>query len=244
MAIEHQNRTNTLLRVTGLHSGYGGLEVLKGVSMEVKEGEIVCVIGPNGAGKSTLLKTIFGFLEPTQGQIVFDGKDIGGWSPPEILPQGISYVMQGHSVFPNLTVEDNLRLGAYIRQDHEVNADIRHVLELFPVLGDNRRRKARHLSGGERRMLEIARCLLLMPKLLLLDEPTLGLAPKVIDLIYAQVRELNAQGISILLVEQNAKTALNHSDRAYVLEDGRNRFEGTGQGILNHPQVKRAYLGG
>lgn len=242
MAIEHHD--NALLKVEGVHSGYGKFEVLKGVSIEVQEREIVSVIGPNGAGKSTLLKTIFGFLKPFQGRVVFDGGDITGWSPPDVLRQGISYVMQHYSVFPDLTVEDNLSLGAYIRQDQEVESDIRKVLELFPVLHERRRRKARQLSGGERRMLEIARSLLLSPKLLLLDEPTLGLAPKVIDLIYAKIRELNSMGITILLVEQNAKTALNHSDRAYVLEDGQNRFEGTGQGILTHPEVKRAYLGG
>lgn len=242
MASEDQG--GALLKVEGVHAGYGGFEVLKGVSIEVQRREIVSIIGPNGAGKSTLLKTVFGFLEPLQGRVVFGGEDITGWSPPKVLRRGISYVMQEYSVFPNLTVEDNLRLGAYIREDPKVESDVREILELFPILDEYRQQKARQLSGGERRMLEIARSLLLMPKLLLLDEPTLGLAPKMIDLIYAKVRELNGLGITILLVEQNAKTALNHSDRAYVLESGRNRFEGTGQGILAHPEVKRAYLGG
>ena len=242
MANERQD--STLLKVEGVHAGYGRFEVLKGVSLQVNQGEIVSVIGPNGAGKSTLLKTVFGFLKPGQGRVKFEGQDITGWSPPQVLRQGISYVLQDYSVFPNLTVEDNLRLGAYIRNDAEVEADIQQVLELFPILQERSRQRARHLSGGERRMLEIARSLLLKPKLLLLDEPTLGLAPKMIDLIYAKIRELNAQGVTFLIVEQNAKTALNHSNRAYVLEDGQNRFEGTGQGILAHPEVRRAYLGG
>ena len=242
MASEQQD--GRLLEVAAVHSGYGRFEVLKGVSLHVSQGEIVSVIGPNGAGKSTLLKTIFGFLKPFHGQVVFEGQDISGWSPPRVLRRGISYVMQDFGVFPHMTVEDNLRLGAYIRDDPEVEVDIQQVLELFPVLHERRRQKARHLSGGERRLLEIARSLLLKPKLLLLDEPTLGLAPKMIALIYAKIRELSAQGVTLLIVEQNAKTALKHSDRAYVLEDGRDRFEGTGEGILAHPEVRRAYLGG
>ncbi|MFQ5812897.1 MAG: ABC transporter ATP-binding protein [Anaerolineae bacterium] len=242
MANERQD--STLLEVEGVHAGYGKFEVLKGVSLRVNQGEIVSIIGPNGAGKSTLLKTVFGFLKPVQGRVMFEGQDITGWPPPKVLRQNMAYVMQDYSVFPDMTVEDNLRLGAYIRDDAGVEVDIQQVLELFPVLHERRRQKARHLSGGERRMLEIARSLLLKPKLLLLDEPTLGLAPRMIELIYAKIRELNAQGVTLLIVEQNAKTALNHSNRAYVLEDGRNRFEGTGEGILAHPEVRRAYLGG
>jgi branched-chain amino acid transport system ATP-binding protein len=241
MAIE---RPLASLRVDDLHSGYGQLEVIRGVSLSVSLGEIVAMIGPNGAGKSTLLRTIFGFLAPTRGEIWLDGQAVHGLRPPQRLRYGIAYVMQGHSVLPNLTVEDNLVLGAYIRSDRTVRADVDRLYELFPILRIRRRLKARVLSGGERRMLEMARVLLMRPKVLLLDEPTLGLAPSVIEQVYQVIHRIRADGMGVLLVEQNARTALRHANRAYVLEQGRIRFEGRGQDMLNDPEVQRAYLGG
>lgn len=228
----------------GLHSGYGQREVIRGVSLSVGSGEIVAMIGPNGAGKSTLLRTIFGFLPMTRGEIWLDSQAVHGLRPPQRLRHGIAYVMQGHNVLPNLTVEDNLVLGAYIRSDRAVRADVDRLYEVFPILRIRRRQKARVLSGGERRMLEMARVLLMRPKVLLLDEPTLGLAPTVIDQVYQVIHRICAEGRGVLLVEQNARTALHHAHRAYVLEQGRIRFEGRGQDMLNHPEVQRAYLGG
>ncbi len=233
----------TLLEVIDVHAGYDRREVIRGVSLHVRPAEIVAMIGPNGAGKSTLLKTIFGFLQPSSGEIRFAGESLGGLTPPEILHRGICYVMQGYSILPNLTVEENLELGAYIRADRGVRADVERLFDLFPILRARRRQRARVLSGGERRMLELARVLLLNPRLVLLDEPTIGLAPRVIDEVYGIVHDLRSRGIGLLIVEQNARTALRHAGRAYVLEQGRLRFEGTGEHILHHPDVQRAYLG-
>lgn len=233
-----------LLDVVDLHAGYGAQEVLRGVTLTVRREEIVCLIGPNGAGKSTLLRTVFGFLRPTRGVITFDGDPLVGRRPPEILRRGITFVPQGVSALPNLSVEDNLLLAAYIRSDREVRRDIERLLGFFPALRTRRRMPARTLSGGERRMLEIARVLLLRPRLVLLDEPTIGLAGSAIEFIYEKIREIHLRGVAVLLVEQNARTALRHSHRAYVLEQGRVRFEGSGEDILAHPEVRRAYLGG
>lgn len=232
-----------LLEVRDLHAGYDRREVLRGVDLFVAPAEIVVMIGPNGAGKSTLLRTVFGFLKPSQGQVLLDGEPIGGLAPPEVLRRGVCYVMQGYSVLPNLTVYDNLLLGAYVRRDQRVREDVERVLDRFPILRERRREKARVLSGGERRMLELARVLLLSPRLVLLDEPTLGLAPGVVDQVYAMVHEMRSAGIAFFVVEQNARTALRNADRAYVLEQGRVRFEGRGEEILHHPEVQRAYLG-
>ncbi|MDR7393530.1 MAG: ABC transporter ATP-binding protein [Armatimonadota bacterium] len=235
---------SVLLEVSDLHAGYDQREVLRGVDLFVRRAEIVVMIGPNGAGKSTLLRTVFGFLRPQRGEVRLDGEPLGGLSPPEVLRRGVCYVMQGYSVLPNLSVYDNLLLGAYVRRDPRVREDVERVLERFPILRERRREKARVLSGGERRMLELARVLLLSPKLVLLDEPTLGLAPAVVDQVYGMVHDLRAQGIAFFVVEQNARTALRNADRAYVLEQGRVRFEGRGEEILHHPEVQRAYLGG
>lgn len=235
---------SVLLEVSDLHAGYDRREVLRGVDLFVRPAEIVVMIGPNGAGKSTLLRTVFGFLRPQRGEVRLEGEPLGGLSPPEVLRRGVCYVMQGYSVLPNLSVYDNLLLGAYVRRDRRVRGDVERVLERFPILRERRREKARVLSGGERRMLELARVLLLSPKLVLLDEPTLGLAPAVVDQVYGMVHDLRAQGIAFFVVEQNARTALRNADRAYVLEQGRVRFEGRGEEILHHPEVQRAYLGG
>ncbi len=233
-----------LLALADVHAGYGQQEILRGVSLAVSAGEVVCVIGPNGAGKSTLVRTIFGFLRPARGTIHFDGASIGGRRPPELLRRGITYVPQGVSAFLNLSVEDNLQLAAYTRGDREVRSDIERLFPIFPALSARRRRPARVLSGGERRMLEIARVLLLHPRLVLLDEPTIGLAASAMAFVYEKILEIRRRGVAILLVEQNARTALRNSDRAYVLEQGQVRFEGSGEEILAHPEVRRAYLGG
>ncbi|MFQ6110404.1 MAG: ABC transporter ATP-binding protein [Nitrospinota bacterium] len=234
-----------LLEVENIYASYGKFDVLQGVSLRLYRGEIVCIIGPNGAGKSTVLNAIFGFLHAHRGRITFAGEDITDLSPLEVLGRGVAIVFQQDSVFPGMTVEENLEMGAFTRRDREaVSREIEALYELFPILGERRRELAGRLSGGQRQMLEMARVLLLHPKLLLLDEPTLGLAPAVIKLIYEKIHELNAKGLTILIVEQNARTALANSHRAYVLENGRTMYEGTGQEILDHPEVKRAYLGG
>ncbi len=233
-----------LLEVVDVHAGYGQQEILRGVTLAVRAGEVVCIIGPNGAGKSTLVRTVFGFLRPARGTIRFAGEPIGGRRPPELIRRGITYVPQGISAFLNLSVEDNLQLAAYTRTDREVRGDIERLLGLFPALAARRRKPARTLSGGERRLLEIARVLLLRPRLVLLDEPTIGLAASTLEFVYDKIREIQRQGVAILLVEQNARTALRNSQRAYVLEQGRVQFEGSGEEILTHPEVRRAYLGG
>jgi len=234
-----------LLDVREIHASYGKFEILKGVTLEVDRGEVVCMIGPNGAGKSTVFKTIFGFLKPLQGEILFKGERIGGLEPYNMIKKGISYIFQRDSVFPNMTVMENLEMGAYLRNDrHQILRDIEELSEMFPVLREKRHEMAKNLSGGQRQMVEMARGLLLHPDLLLLDEPTIGLAPKIQKLIFEKIKEINGKGITIMIVEQNAKQALRYSDRAYVLENGKTILEGTGLEILNNPRVIQAYLGG
>ena len=233
-----------LLVVDDVHATYGKFDVLRGVSLRVEPGELVAVLGPNGAGKSTLLKAIAGFLAPREGSIRLDGEEIGALRPPALLARGIAYVMQRSSLFPKMTIQENLELGAYIREGtDEVRRDIDRVLALFPRLAERRQQRAEGLSGGERRMLEIGRALLLRPKLLLLDEPTMGLAPLVMDLIFDKIMEVRAAGATVIMVEQNARRALEVSDRAYVLEQGQTRVEGRGEELLASAAVRRAYLG-
>jgi branched-chain amino acid transport system ATP-binding protein len=233
-----------LLTVDDVHASYGRFDVLRGISLGISAREIVAILGPNGAGKSTLLKTIAGFLAPRRGSIRLESEDVGGLRPPALLARGIAYVMQRSSIFGKLTILENLELGAYIRPwTAEVKQDIERVLLLFPRLADRRHQRAEGLSGGERRMLEIGRALLLHPKVLLLDEPTMGLAPLVMDLIFEKVLELRAAGTTVLMVEQNARLALEVSDRAYVLEQGQTRIEGRGPELLASDAVRRAYLG-
>lgn len=241
MAVEALEPT---LQLEEVHSGYGTREVVRGVTLTLAPAELVAMIGPNGAGKSTLLRTIFGFLHPTRGRIRLNGEEIHRFRPPQVLRRGIAYVMQGHNILPNLTVEDNLLLGAYIRTDPQVQADVLSIMDRFPILQARRRQKAKVLSGGERRMLELARVLLTHPKVVLLDEPTLGLAPKIIDQVYDVIHRICEEGVAVFIVEQNARTALRHAHRGYVLEQGRIRFEGRGQEMLEHPEVRTAYLGG
>ena len=233
-----------LLVVDDVHASYGKFDVLRGLSLRVAPGELVAVLGPNGAGKSTLLKTVAGFLTPRQGSIRFAGEEVGGLRPPVLLRKGIAYVMQRSSLFPKMTVLENLELGAYIREtSEEVRGEVERVLALFPRLADRRHQRAEGLSGGERRMLEIGRALLLRPRLLLLDEPTMGLAPLVMDLIFDKILEVRAAGTTVIIVEQNARRALEVSDRAYVLEQGQTRVEGRGAELLASEAVRKAYLG-
>ena len=218
--------------------------MLRGVSVRVHAGNMVTIIGANGAGKSTLLKTVFGMVRTQSGRIVFDGLDIANRPPVEILRRGLSYVPQGRCNFPGMTVEENLEMGAYIRNDAAVRNDIEAMLARFPVLGEKRRAPAGTLSGGQQQILEMAIALLLHPKLLLIDEPSLGLDPKMVEAVFGAIQTLNREGATVLMVEQNAKRALEISDHAFVLELGRNRFEGTGQGLLGNPEVRQHYLGG
>jgi ABC-type branched-subunit amino acid transport system ATPase component len=233
----------SLLAVDGVSSGYGEMEILHEVSVRVERGEIVTLIGPNGAGKSTLLKTAFGLLAPRRGRILLDGEDITGRPPAVLVRRGISYVPQVDNVFPSLTVEENLEMGAVIRRD-DVRARLEQVIGLFPNLAARRRQKVGTLSGGERQMVAMGRALMLDPRLLLLDEPSAGLAPVMVDAVFAKIVEINRAGVAIVLVEQNARQALRLSHRAYVLAGGQTRLEGRGPALLDDPEVGRLYLGG
>jgi len=236
--------TVALLEVRDLHAGYGKLEILKGVSLRVEPGQVVSIIGPNGAGKSTVFKTVFGLLPARQGRVLLGGEDITNRPPAELLRRGMAYVPQGRNVFPLMTVEENLLLGAYTRpRSAELDGEIQQLYETFPALREARRKRAGDLSGGQQQMLEMARALLLKPRLILLDEPTLGLAPLVFKEIFRIVESLRRLGQTILMVEQNAAKALEISDYAYVLELGQNRYEGSGDEIRTDARVRRLYLG-
>ncbi len=234
-----------VLEMEQIYAGYGGYDVLRGVSLRVFRGEIVSVIGPNGAGKSTIFKTIFGFLRPRTGHIRFQGAEIGGLPPDRMAERGLAYVPQGRSVFPHMTVWENLELGGYIRGDRTaLQADLEAVAARFPLLREKRTALAGALSGGQQQVVEMARCLLLRPRLMLVDEPSLGLSPKFAEMIFETIRQVRDAGTTIMLVEQNARRALEISDRGYVLELGQNRYEGTGAELLASADVKRLYLGG
>ncbi len=232
-----------LLEAQGIVSGYGGMEILHGVSIKVEPGQIVTIIGPNGAGKSTLLKTIFGLLSVKSGKVTFDGTDITGWSPDRIVRLGICFVPQTENVFPSLTVQENFEMGAFIRTD-DYRRRMEEVFALFPDLKAKRHVKVRALSGGQRQMVAMGRALMLDPKLLLLDEPSAGLAPKMVELIFERIKEINKSGVAVVMVEQNAKEALKFSDYGYVLAGGENRFEDTGPALLQNEEIGRLYLGG
>jgi branched-chain amino acid transport system ATP-binding protein len=233
-----------LLEVHGLHAGYGKVEVLRGVSLRVEAGQVVSIIGPNGAGKSTVFRTVFGLLPARRGSVLLDGEDITNRPPADLLHRGMAYVPQGRNVFPLMTVEENLLLGAYVRaRSARLERDVEKLYEIFPVLREARRKRAADLSGGQQQMLEMARALLLEPRLVLLDEPTLGLAPLVFREIFRIVADLRRRGQTILMVEQNAAKALEISDYAYVLELGVNRFEGSGDAIRTDERIRRLYLG-
>jgi branched-chain amino acid transport system ATP-binding protein len=233
-----------LLGLSEVVAGYDEVEVLRGVSLAVRAREIVCIIGANGAGKSTLLRTVFGMVRPRAGTIRFAGESIIGRPPTQVLRRGIGYVPQGRCNFPAMSVEENLEMGAYLRRDARIHDDIEALLVRFPMLATKRRAPAGTVSGGQQQILEMAIALLLHPQLLLIDEPSLGLDPRMVDVVFDTILAVNREGTAILMVEQNAKKALSVSHRGLVLELGRNRFEGTGEELLNDPDVREHYLGG
>jgi len=233
----------TLLSVRNLRAGYGKIEVLHDISIAVDQGQIVTLIGANGAGKTTLLKTISGLVRPSGGAIEFEGQNIARMAAHKITGRGVSLVPEGRAILKRMTVMDNLRMGAYVRNDKDIDRDIDAVFERFAVLSERRGQIAATLSGGEQQMLAIGRALVARPRLLLLDEPSLGLAPKFITLIFQALRELKTEGKTILLVEQNARKALQVADYGYVMERGRIALSGAGQELLNMPEVQRTYLG-
>jgi branched-chain amino acid transport system ATP-binding protein len=232
-----------MLAVQGLRSGYGKVEVLHDVDLSIERGQIVTLIGANGAGKTTLLKTISGLIRPTAGSIEFEGESMVRRPPHKIVALGLSQVPEGRAILKRMTVMDNLRMGAFTRSDNAIGADIDAVLQRFPALAERRGQAAATLSGGEQQMLAIGRALVARPRLLLLDEPSLGLAPKFVTRIFLTLRELRQEGKTILLVEQNARQALQVADRGYVMERGRIVLSGSGQELLNTPDVQRTYLG-
>jgi len=232
-----------ILEAKKIRAGYGETEILHSVSVKVDEGEIVSIIGPNGAGKSTLLKTILGLLKPLEGRVILDAEDITGLDPHRIVRKGICYVPQTENVFPSLTVEENLEMGAFIRTD-DYKSRMKEVYGIFPHLKERRRDRAGKLSGGQRQMVAIGRALMLEPKVLLLDEPSASLAPRLVQLIFEKIHEINRSGVAILMVEQNTREALKLAHRAYVLTMGRNRFHDTGEALLNNKEVGKLYLGG
>ncbi len=233
-----------ILEVNRVFCGYGDVEILHGPSIQIRQDEIVSIIGPNGAGKSTLLKTIMGFLSPSEGNIVFQGKDIIHLKPYQRVWKGIAYVPQLDNVFPSLTIEENLEMGAYVMKNRGIQDEVEKVYSLFPQLGEKRDQKAKNLSGGERQMLAMGKTLMTEPRVLLLDEPTSGLSPLVRGWMFEKIVKIHQKGIAIIIVEQNAYEALKISDRGYVLAMGINRLEDTGVGIMNNDEVKRLYLGG
>ena len=236
-----------LLEVQDVYAGYlVDFDILKGVSLHVKPGEIVCVIGPNGAGKSTVFKALYGFLNIRQGRVLFDDRDMTHIRPQDALKAGITIVPQLRSVFPQMTVYENLEMGMYLERDKaRVARRIKYILDLFPRLAERAKQKAGTMSGGEQRMLEIGRALMWEPKLVLMDEPSAGLAPLITKTIFSNIRRLNREiGLTVLMIEQNARQGLEISDRGYVLELGQNSYEGTGRELLDNVEVRRAFLGG
>jgi len=234
--------TDNILTINNLVVNYGGIEAVKGISLSVEKGKIVTLIGANGAGKSTTLRSIAGIVKPKQAEIIFEGENITGKSPDYIVSKGITLVPEGRRVFPNLTVLENLKIGAYLRKD-DLQADIDHVYELFPRLKERSWQLAGTLSGGEQQMLAVGRALMSRPKLIMMDEPSLGLAPLVVQGIFDIIKTVNQEGITVLLIEQNANMALRTADRGYVLETGNITLQGTGAELLANESVKEAYLG-
>ncbi|UNL43595.1 ABC transporter ATP-binding protein [Ligilactobacillus agilis] len=234
-----------MLTVNNLHVNYGAITAVKGVSFTINQGEIVTLIGANGAGKSTILKTLSGLLKPSQGTITYQGQELSKLSAPKIVAQGISQVPEGRHVFPEMTVKENLQMGAYLRKDSSaIAADFQRVYRLFPILAERQDQDAATLSGGEQQMLVMGRALMARPKLILLDEPSMGLAPIYIQKIFTIIEEIKKQGTTILLIEQNANQALKIANRAYVLATGTIKLSGTGAELLTDQAVKQAYLGG
>ena len=237
--------TNPFLSMSDVTAGYGNTTVIHDVDIEVQKGEIACLIGPNGSGKSTLMKSIYGFADVFEGTVSFDGREVTHRSPQESLATGMSYVLQDASVFPDMSVHENMLMGGYIFDDDERAAErAEELYDEFPVLGDIRGQRAGTLSGGQRRLLELARALVVEPELMLLDEPSIGLEPRFIDDVFERIEQLNDLGTTVLLVEQNAEKGLSVADRGFVLASGEIKFTGTGTELLNHEEVGRLYLGG
>ena len=235
----------SVLQVEDLVAGYGGGDVLRGVSPEVTEGGITCVVGPNGAGKSTLMASISGLLRPRLGSITLDGENLVGMSPRQVLRLGVVQVPQNHSLFRDMTVRENVELGGYILSDRTLTARrLAAVYEVFPQIAGWAGQKAGSLSGGQQRLVEFARALMLEPRLLMLDEPSMGLAPKILRTVFDAIRQMNAAGTTILLVEQNARSGLRLSTQGVVMENGRVRLSGTGREVLENPEIGTLYLGG
>nr|WP_248628269.1 ABC transporter ATP-binding protein [Enterococcus cecorum] len=233
-----------MLKIQDLSVHYGMIQAVHNVSFEVKQGEIVSLIGANGAGKTTILRTISGLVRPSSGQIIFEGKNIEKAAPQKIVADGLSQVPEGRHVFSGLTVQENLDMGAFLRKDSTLKDDFEQIFAKFPILKERRNQDAATLSGGEQQMLAMGRALMSKPKLLLLDEPSMGLAPIFIKEIFSIIQEIQAQGTTVLLIEQNAKMALSIANRGYVLETGKIVLEGTGQELLASEAVRKAYLGG
>jgi ABC-type branched-subunit amino acid transport system ATPase component len=234
-----------LLKLHNVYAGYDGGDVLKGIDIEVEQGTTTCIVGPNGAGKSTVLRVLSGLLKPRIGELIFDGRSLIGLSPGQILALGIVQVPQSHSLFPGMTVKENVRLGAYMLHDTAlVEQRLREVEEMFPVVKTRARDKAGNLSGGQQRLVEFARCLMLDPRMILLDEPSMGLDPKTFKQVIETVKVMQDSGRTIVLVEQNARTGLSLATKGVVLESGRVRLEGSHTDILNNPEIGHLYLGG
>jgi ABC-type branched-subunit amino acid transport system ATPase component len=233
-----------ILEADNITAGYTReVNILSDVNIRLKSGQIVSVIGPNGAGKSTLLKTIFGILKPTTGKISLKDEDITGLKPDKVAKKGISYVPQVDNVFPSLTIQENLEMGAFIRED-DYSRRLNEIYELFPILGERKKQKAGQLSGGQRQMVAMGRALMVDPQVLLLDEPSAGLSPKLVDMIFEKITDVNKTGVSMIIVEQNAREALKMADHGYVLAMGRNVLDDTGQALLANKEIGRLYLGG
>jgi len=233
-----------VLSVERLECRYGNVAAVRDLSLEVKQGELVSLIGANGAGKTTTLKAISGVLAPSAGRIVFEGEDITRASARRVLELGIAHCPEGRRMFPYMTVRENLEMGCYLRRDKAgIEADMRRLFERFPILGERSTQAAGTLSGGEQQMLAISRALMSRPKLLMFDEPSLGLAPNIVERMFDIIRQIRAEGVTVMMVEQNAAAALELSDRSYVMEQGRVSLTGTGKALLDDPHVRQAYLG-
>ena len=231
-----------MLKIENLQVSYGGIQAVRGVSFEVPDGQIVTLIGANGAGKSTTLRSIIGLVPPREGSILYNGEELRGKTTAEIVARGITLVPEGRQVFPDLTVEENLRIGAYLRKD-DLKKDLEWVYELFPRLKERHWQAAGTLSGGEQQMLAVGRALMSRPKLVMMDEPSLGLAPIVVQQIFDIIKKIHEEGVTVLLIEQNANMALHAADMGYVMETGAITFSGPGKELLENPPIQAAYLG-
>ena len=233
----------TFLTAENMTGGYGGADILHDCTITAEEGEIAVIVGPNGAGKSTAMKAVFGMLNIHTGSVTLDGEDITALSPQARVAKGMAFVPQTSNVFPTMSVEENLEMGAFLRED-DIKETMEQVFTLFPILKDKRRQNAGELSGGQRQQVAVGRALMTQPKLLMLDEPTAGVSPIVMDELFDRIIEVARSGISILMVEQNARQALNIADKGYVLVQGRNRYTDTGEALLANPEVRKSFLGG